>query len=89
MSARATVSRVSSCREINRVLGTQGFKDRIAALGGEALPLTPADFGAKAVEDSKRFGAIIKGPQNPGGLKRPVLSARSFPTQRVQFGDCD
>ncbi|HSV34747.1 MAG TPA: tripartite tricarboxylate transporter substrate-binding protein, partial [Ramlibacter sp.] len=47
-------------REINRALGTQPVKDRILALGGEALPLTPAQFGAKAVEDSKRFSAIIR-----------------------------
>jgi tripartite-type tricarboxylate transporter receptor subunit TctC len=52
------VSRLN--REINRVLGTQPVKDRILALGGEALPLAPAEFGAKAMEDSKRFGAIIK-----------------------------
>jgi len=54
----AVVERLN--REINRILGTQVLKDRIAALGGEALPLTPAQFGAKALEDSKRFGAIIK-----------------------------
>ncbi len=47
-------------REINRALTLQPVKDRILALGGEALPLTPAEFGAKANEDSKRFGAIIK-----------------------------
>lgn len=47
-------------REINKVLGTQAVKDRILAMGGEALPITPAEFGAKATEDSKRFGAIIK-----------------------------
>jgi tripartite-type tricarboxylate transporter receptor subunit TctC len=47
-------------REINRILGTQLVKDRITALGGEALPLTPAEFAAKATEDSKRFGAIIR-----------------------------
>ena len=47
-------------REINRILGTQAVKDRILALGGEALPLTPAQFGAKAMEDSRRFSAIIK-----------------------------
>jgi tripartite-type tricarboxylate transporter receptor subunit TctC len=47
-------------REINKVLGTQAVKDRVLALGGEALPLTPAEFNAKAMEDSKRFGAIIK-----------------------------
>ncbi len=34
-------------------------KDRITALGGEALPLTPQEFGNKAADDSKRFGALI------------------------------
>ena len=52
------VNRVN--REINRILGTQALKDRIQNLGGEALPLTPAEFGARALDDSKRFGAIIR-----------------------------
>ncbi len=47
-------------QEINRILGTQAVKERIAALGGEALPITPAEFATKAAEDSQRFGAIIK-----------------------------
>ena len=47
-------------REINRILGTQTLKDRIQNLGGEALPLTPAEFSARAANDSKRFGAIIR-----------------------------
>ena len=47
-------------REINRILGTHALKDRIQNLGGEALPLTPAEFGARATDDSKRFGAIIR-----------------------------
>jgi tripartite-type tricarboxylate transporter receptor subunit TctC len=47
-------------REINRILGTPPVKDRIAALGGEALALSPAEFAAKAADDSKRFGALIK-----------------------------
>ena len=47
-------------REINRILGTPAVKDRIQALGGEALPLTPAEFGARAQDDSRRFGAIIR-----------------------------
>ncbi len=47
-------------REINRILGTPAVKDRIAALGGEPAAMTPAEFGAKANEDSKRFGAIIR-----------------------------
>ena len=47
-------------REINKILGTQAIKDRITGLGGEALPLTPQEFGTKASEDSKRFGALIR-----------------------------
>jgi tripartite-type tricarboxylate transporter receptor subunit TctC len=47
-------------REINRILTTPALKDRMAALGGEALAMTPGEFAAKASEDSKRFGAIIK-----------------------------
>ena len=47
-------------REINRILATPALKDRIQNLGGEALPLSPAEFGALASDDSKRFGAIIR-----------------------------
>ncbi len=47
-------------REINRILGTVAVKDRIQALGGETLPISPTEFAAKAQEDSKRFGAIIR-----------------------------
>ena len=47
-------------REINRILNTPGVKDRITALGGEVLPITPQEFGAKAAADSQRFGALIK-----------------------------
>jgi tripartite-type tricarboxylate transporter receptor subunit TctC len=46
--------------EINRILGTPTLRDRIGALGGEPAPMTPAQFAAKAADDSKRFGAIIK-----------------------------
>ena len=46
--------------EINKILATKPVQDRIQALGGEALPLSPAQFAAKAAEDSKRFGAIIR-----------------------------
>ncbi len=47
-------------REINRILGTSAVKDRIQALGGEALAISPSEFAAKAQEDSRRFGAIIR-----------------------------
>ena len=47
-------------REINRILATPALRERIAALGGEAAPMSPAQFAAKADEDSRRFGAIIR-----------------------------
>jgi tripartite-type tricarboxylate transporter receptor subunit TctC len=53
-------------RDINRVLNTAAVKDKIASLGGEILPITPQEFGAKAAEDSKRFGALIKERQIKG-----------------------
>ena len=46
--------------EINKILGTQAVKERIAGLGGEVAPMTPAAFGAKAHEDTARFGRLIK-----------------------------
>lgn len=47
-------------REINRTLSLPAVKDRIQALGGEALAISPGEFAAKASEDSARFGAIIR-----------------------------
>jgi tripartite-type tricarboxylate transporter receptor subunit TctC len=46
--------------EINKILGTAAVKERIAAIGGVPAPMSPAEFHAKADEDSKRFGAIIR-----------------------------
>ena len=46
--------------EVNRILGTPVLQERIAALGGVPAAMTPTEFGAKAAEDSKRFGAIIR-----------------------------
>ena len=39
-------------REINKVLGTKAVQERIIAMGGEALPLSPAEFGARALDDA-------------------------------------
>ncbi len=47
-------------REINKALATVAVRQRIEAIGGEALNLSPAEFSAKASDDSRRYGAIIK-----------------------------
>lgn len=54
----AVITRLNT--EINKILNTQATKDRIAALGGEAAPMSPQGFGARAAEDSKRFGTLIR-----------------------------
>ena len=54
----AVITRLNA--EINRILATPALKERISALGGVPAPMSPAEFGAKAAEDSKRFGAIIR-----------------------------
>ena len=54
----AVVTRLNG--EINRILATPAMKDRIQALGGVPASMSPADFAAKAAQDSQRFGAIIR-----------------------------
>ncbi len=54
----ALVTRVNA--EVNKILATASIRERIVALGGEAAPMTPADFGARAAVDSTRFGGLIK-----------------------------
>ncbi|RJP64025.1 MAG: tripartite tricarboxylate transporter substrate binding protein [Comamonadaceae bacterium] len=54
----AVITRLNT--EINKILATAAVKDRITALGGEALPLSPAEFGKRGLDDSQRFGAIIR-----------------------------
>lgn len=47
-------------REINRQLQTPPIRDRVAALGGEVAPMTPAEFAERGRRDAERFGAIIR-----------------------------
>jgi tripartite-type tricarboxylate transporter receptor subunit TctC len=46
--------------EINKILSTPAFKERVAALGAEPAPMSPAAFGAKAQDDTQRFGQLIR-----------------------------
>jgi len=55
---RAVVDRLNG--EINRILATKAVTDRVAALGGAVVPMTPAQFDAKAKDDYQRFGSIIR-----------------------------
>lgn len=55
---QAVVTRMNT--EVNRILEQPAIKERIVALGGEAAPMPPAGFGARAATDTQRFGALIK-----------------------------
>jgi len=46
--------------QINRALALPAVKERISALGGEAVPGSPAEFHQRAAADSQRFGAVIR-----------------------------
>ncbi len=46
--------------EINRALATAALKERIMAIGNLPAPMSPAEFGDRARDDSRRFGAIIR-----------------------------
>jgi tripartite-type tricarboxylate transporter receptor subunit TctC len=55
---RDIVTRLNT--EINRALATAALKDRITAVGNIPAPMSPEEFGERAGDDSKRFGAIIR-----------------------------
>ncbi|MES2786694.1 MAG: tripartite tricarboxylate transporter substrate binding protein [Pseudomonadota bacterium] len=54
----AVVTRLNT--EINKILRSPAFTERMSAIGGVAAPMSPADFAARAQADSVRFGALIK-----------------------------
>ncbi|AEG94358.1 Bug family tripartite tricarboxylate transporter substrate binding protein [Ramlibacter tataouinensis] len=54
----AVVTRLNA--EINTVLRSPAFGERMAAIGGIPSPMSPQDFAARAQADSERFGALIK-----------------------------
>lgn len=54
----AVVTRLNT--EINKILRSPAFTERMNAIGGEATPMSPQEFGARAQADSVRFGEVIK-----------------------------
>jgi tripartite-type tricarboxylate transporter receptor subunit TctC len=46
--------------EINKIVGSPAFIERMNAIGGIAAPMSPQEFAARAQADSLRFGALIK-----------------------------
>jgi tripartite-type tricarboxylate transporter receptor subunit TctC len=47
-------------KEINAALADPKIKARLADLGGEALPGTPADFGKLVAEETEKWAKVVK-----------------------------
>jgi tripartite-type tricarboxylate transporter receptor subunit TctC len=47
--------------EINAGLNDPGIKAKFAALGTDTVPLTPAEYGRIIVEETEKWGKVIRG----------------------------
>lgn len=54
----AIVTRLNA--EINKLLAMPQVAQQFTAIGAEATPMTPAEFGAQIRRDSARYGAIVR-----------------------------
>jgi tripartite-type tricarboxylate transporter receptor subunit TctC len=52
-------------KEINAAIADSGMKARLAAIGGDPMPGTPADFGRLITEEPEKWGKVVR----TGGLK--------------------
>ena len=47
-------------KEINAAIADPGMKARLAALGGEPLPGTPAEFGKLIAEETEKWAKVVQ-----------------------------
>ena len=47
--------------EINAVLADPSMKARLAGLGAEPMPMTPAEFGKLIADETQKWGKVIRG----------------------------
>jgi len=47
--------------EINAVLADPSMKARLAGLGAEPMPMTPAEFGKLIADETEKWGKVIRG----------------------------
>jgi tripartite-type tricarboxylate transporter receptor subunit TctC len=52
-------------KEINAAIADPGMKARLAAIGGEPMPGSPADFGKLIADETEKWGKVVR----TGGLK--------------------
>jgi len=47
-------------KEINTAIADPGMKARLAAIGGEPLPGSPAEFGKLIAEETEKWGRVVR-----------------------------
>jgi len=53
--------------EINKIVNSPAFAEKLANMGSVPAPMTPEEFGNKAHEDAERFGKLIRDRGIMGG----------------------
>ena len=57
-TSAAVVNRLNA--EINRALALPAVRERLAGLGADPVPMTPAQFRVLLEDEARRYGAIVK-----------------------------
>jgi tripartite-type tricarboxylate transporter receptor subunit TctC len=52
-------------KEINAAIADPGMKAKLAAIGGDPMPGSPADFGRLIADETEKWGKVVR----TGGLK--------------------
>jgi tripartite-type tricarboxylate transporter receptor subunit TctC len=62
VAPRATPSAIVDTlnRALNSALADTGLRTRLAALGGAAMPTTPAEFGKLLHDETEKWGKVIR-----------------------------
>jgi tripartite-type tricarboxylate transporter receptor subunit TctC len=47
-------------KEINAAIADPGMKARLAAIGGEPLPGTPAEFGRLIADETEKWAKVVQ-----------------------------
>ena len=47
-------------KAFNEALADPKMKKRIAELGGEPMPMTPAEFGKLVADETEKWGKVVK-----------------------------
>ena len=59
-------------KEINAAIADPGMKARLAAIGGEPMPGSPADFGKLIADETEKWGKVVRA----AGLKPEYMRLR-------------